>query len=252
MSDVTIEEEASGPVLTNGSLTVAVHLNKGTFSIIDAGSGRAVFTYAATAVSLSSGPTFTSRGVGFASEGSAPVEDRLRRGVSVTLQRESEEQEPALRLTIALYKDHPFAVIHAELANSGPAAVKVAAFHVLDGGVVDLGSSPGSWRFYKHGWQSWSPTLVLDCSGEDITTAAPVIDPSTQPEARDGLFVSDLMTAIVSTESKRGLVAGFITTANQLSQLRARPRAAHGDGFVLCRWHHSPGRRPAIVRETAA
>ena len=220
VSDVTLEEEASGPVLTNGSLTVAVHLNKGTFSIIDAGSGRAVVTNAATAVVLSSGPTFTSRGTGFASEWSTPVEARLGRGLSITLQRESEEQEPALRLTIALFQDHPFAVIHTELVNSGPAAVRVVAFHVFDAGLVDLGSPAASWRFYKQGWQSWSPTLVLDCSGEDIATAAPVIDPGTQPEARDGLFVSELMTAIVSTESKRGLVAGFITTADQLSQLR--------------------------------
>lgn len=220
MSEVRIAEDPSGAALTNGSLTVSVHLNKGTFSIIDARGGRAVVTDAATAVSLSSGRTFTSRGVGFASEGSAPVEDRLGRGLSVTLQRESEEQEPALRLTMALYEDHPFAVIQAELVNTGPSALRVEVFQVLGGGAIDLGPPPSTWRFYKHGWQSWSPTLVLDCVGEDVPLGTPVIAPGTQPEARDRLFVSELMTAIFSSESKRGLVAGFITTADQLSQLR--------------------------------
>jgi len=220
MSEVRITEDASGAALTNGRLTVAVHLNKGVFSIIEAGSGRAVVTNAATAVSLSSGRTLTSRGARFVSEGSTPVENRLGRGLSVTLQRESEEPEPVLRLTIALYEDHPFAVIQAELINTGPSALRVGVFQVLDDAAIDLGAPPSTWRFYKQGWQSWSPTLVLDCAGEDVPMAAPVIAPGAQPEARGGLFVSELMTAIFSSESKRGLVAGFITTADQLSQLR--------------------------------
>ena len=49
--------------------------------------------------------------------------------------------------------------------------------------------------------------------------AAPVIAPGTQPEAKEGRFVSEMMTAIVSPESGQGVVAGFVTTGEQMSQV---------------------------------
>jgi len=219
MPEVTLAEGESGPVLSNGSLTVAVHLNKGTFSLSAERSGRAVLTDAATAVSIASGPAFSSRGAGLTSEGSAPADDVFGRGISLLLRREGGDHEPEVLLKVALYEERPFAVLHAEMVNVAPARMQVAAFHVLDGAKLHLGSPPSSWRLYKHGWQSWSPTLVLDCAGEDEPAAAPVIAPGTQPQARDGRFVSEMMTAAVSPQTGRGLVAGFITTADQFSQL---------------------------------
>ena len=74
-------------------------------------------------------------------------------------------------------------------------------------------------RFYKNGWQSWSPTLVLDCAGEDVDATPPVIAPGTRPAAVDGRFVSDMMTAIVEPQSNNGVVAGFVSNADQFSHL---------------------------------
>jgi len=239
MPDLVLTDGDSGPVLSNSALTVSVHLNKGTFAIEDHETGRMVISDAAVAVSLSAGRTFSSRGVGWDSEGSTPVEHALGRGLSLRLRRESDEHEPELLLTISLYEDHPFAVIQAEMVNTGAAKMQVAAFHMLDGANVDLGSPAASWRFYKHGWQSWSPTLVLDCSGEDVPLAAPVIAPGTQPEGRSGRFVSEMMTAVVSAKTGRGLVAGFITTADQFSQLwldresQALTAALYADGIAV-------------------
>ncbi len=239
MSEVTLTDGESGPVLSNSSLTVAVHLNKGTFSLSDERIGHTVLTDAATAVSIASGPAFSSRGAGLTIEGSAPIDDVFGRGHSLLLRREGDDHEPAVLLTIALYEDHPFAVIQAELLNAGPTKVRVAAFHVIDGAMVDFGSASTSWRFYKHGWQSWSPTLGLDCASEDIPMAAPVNAPGSQPEARNDRFSSELMTAIVSPETGRGLVAGFITTADQFSQLwldrdpQTLTAASYADGIAV-------------------
>lgn len=219
MSDPTLTEGESGPLLSNDWISVAVHLNKGTLSLVDHATTRAVISDAAVTLSLSSGPTFSSRGAGWERDGVTPREDVLGRGLSLRLRREGDEHEPALLLSIVLYEDHPFAVFDAELANTSAAKLKVAAFHLLDGAKIDLGFPAATWGFYKHGWQSWSPALVLDCAGEDVPLAAPVVAPGTQPEARHGRFVSEMMTAVVSSETGRGLVAGFITTADQLSQL---------------------------------
>ena len=239
MTEVTLTEAESGPVLSNGTLTVTVHLNRGTFSVVDETTGRAAIADAAVAVLLSPGLSFSSRGAGFESEGAAPIDDALGRGISLLLRRDGDEHEPALLLTIALYDGYPFVVTQAELLNTGPAKMQILAFHVLDSARLDLGSPPSSWRFYKHGWQSWSPTLVLDCSGGDVLLASPVIAPHTEPEARDGRFVSELMTAIASPETGHGLVAGFITTADQFSQLwldrepQTLAAASYADGVAV-------------------
>ncbi len=239
MPEVSLSEGESGPVLSNTGLEVVVHLNRGTFSLVDKAEDRAVIADAAVAVSLSTGRAFSSRGAGLTSGGATPVNDALGRGVALLLRREGDDHEPAVLLTIALYEEHPFALIQVELLNAGPAKVQVATFHVLKGAELDLGSAPTSWRFYKHGWQSWSPTLVLDCSEEDIPAAPPVVGPGTKPGARDGRFSSDLMTAIVSPETGHGLVAGFVTTADQLSQLwfdrepRTLTAASYADGVSV-------------------
>jgi alpha-galactosidase len=125
----------------------------------------------------------------------------------------------SLRILITLYRSTPYAVIECELRNDGATPIQVAKFDVMQGGLVNLGSPRLTWRFYKHGWQSWSPTLVLDCSGEDIPMAAPVIAPGIRPEEREGRFASEMMTAIVSPSSGQGIVAGFITAVDQMSQL---------------------------------
>jgi alpha-galactosidase len=197
-----------------------VDVSKGTFSVIDGTSGRAALAGAATAVELSDGRTVSSRDSGFASESDSSIDDQLGRGRALVLTGKAAHGEPELRLTIALYEEQPFAVMQSELVNSEPAApVQVLAFRVLEGGRADLASAPETWRFYRHGWQSWSPTLLLDCAAEDIPMAAPVIGPRTQPAARAGRFVSEMMTAVVSPLSERGVVAGFVTTGEQMSQV---------------------------------
>ncbi|MEX0682721.1 MAG: alpha-galactosidase [Dehalococcoidia bacterium] len=239
MSEVRVEQTGHGPAITNGQITVRVHLNKGAFDVLDA-TGRAVITDAAVSVSITDGPTFTTRGAGLEFSGPDDVDDTQGEGIALMLVRVADEQEPDLSFTITLYKNHPFAIIQGTVQNTSPAPVRVRAFHPLDAGRVDLGAPMTTCRFYKQGWQSWSPTLVLDCT-EDVPMSPPVIGPGTQPAPREGRFTSDLVTAVVDPASGRGVVAGFISTADQFSQLwldRDPPEfnaASHADAIEVAR-----------------
>ena len=238
MPEVRLEETDRGPALVSERLRISVHLNKGTFGITDA-SNRTPIRDAAASVLIADGPAFTTRGNGLLFEGSLAVDDAHGKGLSVLLRRERDESEPEVVLTLTLYEDHPFALAGVELENDTPAPVRVAALHPLDGARLDFGAPAGAWRWYKHGWQSWSQTLVLPCSGEDMPLAPPVIGPGTQPEAIPGRFHSELMTAIVEPASDSGLVAGFVSTAEQMSQLwldresSALTAASYADGVTV-------------------
>jgi len=116
--------------------------------------------------------------------------------------------------------------------------VRVSAFRVLDGGRVDLGAARADWRFYKEGWQDWSPALVLPVSGEDVYMSPPVIAPATRPEQKEGRFLSELMT-VVAAPSGAALLAGFTSAAAQFSQVwldrdqGALTAASYADGIAV-------------------
>lgn len=218
MPDVTLSESAEGPRLSNGVVEITAHLNKGVFSIrrLDR---TAALADAAFSASVKGGPSFTSRGAGLTFEGSEPVDDVHGHGLAIILEREADEGEPELSLTLTMYEDQPFAVLQLDTENRAPGPLRVLALRPLDAATLEAGRPDASLRFYKHGWQSWSPTLVLDCSDDDPVMSPPVIGPGTQPPARPGRFLSELVTAVAEPDSGRGVVAGFISTADQLSQL---------------------------------
>ena len=208
MPEVRLEEGERGPALANEWLRLAVDLEAGTFSIADAG-GEAM-PEAWTGVVLADGEALSSRRAGFEEAGEDAVEDAQGKGRALTLRRHGGAGEPELALTVTLYEERPFAALQSRLTNGGGAPLRVQAFHVLHGRLP-----PGKRRFYKHGWQSWSPTLVLGGDEEDIAPFAPVID-ATAARA-EGALVSDLVASVYG--ENRTLTAGFVSTAEQLSQV---------------------------------
>ncbi len=239
MPDVRVEDGEHGPALDNGVLRIEVNLNKGTFDVIDLRAARTVLRDAAASVVLRDGPTFSSRGEGLEYAGPSEARDSHGRGLSLTLIRETDEDEPELSLTLTLHEDSPYAIAQTQLHNTTPSTLRVQAFHLLDGATLDVGAPGDALRFYKHGWQSWSPTVVLSCWGEDEPASPPVIGPGTQPPPLPGRFVSDLVTVIVEPHSGYGLVAGFVSAADQFSHLwfdrdsAAVSAASHADGIEL-------------------
>ncbi|TMB99824.1 MAG: alpha-galactosidase [Chloroflexi bacterium] len=220
MSEVVVQEGDRGPVISNGLVRVAVHANRGTFSIESLADALvARLDDASVSLAVSNQRGYSTRGIGFIEEGTMPVSDAQGRGTALRLRREAEEHEPELAVTIALYEGCPFAVIQADAANSTSAPLRVDAFHVVDSAVVVLPSPAEGWRFYKEGWQSWSPSLVLAVSGEDVHMAPPVAGSGVGTAPAPGRFRSETVGAIADPAGGEGLVAGFISTADQLAQV---------------------------------
>lgn len=218
MPEAHFEETDLGPALDNGLLRVQAYAQKGTFDVVDLVSGRTVLAGAGVAVSLRDGPSFRSRGDAFEFSGTKEVNDAHGHGVTMILLRETDlDDEPELSAVITLYDGHPYAIIRAEVQNLLPAAIRVQSLTPLDGAVLDVGAPAETLAFYKHGWQSWSPTVVLSCAGEDIPVSPPVSAQGTQPPPTPGRFVSDLVAAVVDPQTDYGVVAGFLTTADQFS-----------------------------------
>ncbi len=238
MSSVRVAESAGVLELSNGHVSIEVELDAGTFSIADIQSGRTMVANAASSAVLADGSSLSSRSAGFVSEGTEQVKDRHGEGVTLRL-RSRETPGGGLSLDLTLYDDHPFAVLRSRITNTSADALHVQAFHVLDGARLELGGMPQEWRFYKEGWQNWSPALVLPCSGEDIYMAPPVVGPATQPAAQAGRFLSEMVTAIASPHGGQAITAGFVSTADQFSQVwlereaQSLTAASYADGIEL-------------------
>jgi len=217
MPDVRSVAGQDGPVLENAWLRLAVHLDEGAFSL-GAVDGDTTIASASTGVVLGDGTGLTSRGAGFEVADERAVEDAHGRGRVLTLRRR-DEGGPELSLTLTLYDAQPWLALRSRLLNRGGEPLPVQAFRVLEGGGLRLGGEPRGWRFYKQGWQNWSPTLVLSCDGEDLAISPPVAAPSTRPPAGEGRFLSELVTALHDPTTDRTLTAGFVTAADQLSQV---------------------------------
>ncbi|MBI1885956.1 MAG: galactokinase [Chloroflexi bacterium] len=161
------------------------------------------------------------------------------RGRVVRLRRRGGGGEPALTLDVALYENRPFTVLQSHLDNATGRPVNVQAFHVMHGGPLRIGPKPRAWRFYKHGWQNWSPTLVLGCDGEDLDVRPPVAGPATRPPRKRGRFLSELVTAVFDPTTGLGVTTGFISAADQLSQVwldrgrRTLTAASYADGVQV-------------------
>jgi alpha-galactosidase len=220
MPEVRHHRAPDGPVLENGALRLAVRLDEGAFSLGHVDSHDEVVPTAGTGVLLADGVSLASRGAGFDVEGVQPVEDGHSRGTALTLRRRAAGGEPHLDLTLTLYEEQPFVLLRSLLTNTTGRPLRVQAFHVLHAGPLPH-AQPGDWRFYKHGWQSFSPSLILSPDDDDIPPFSPVVDPATRPQGQ-GLLVSELVASLHQPASGWTITAGFVSTADQLSQVWLR------------------------------
>ncbi|MDO8611489.1 MAG: alpha-galactosidase [Dehalococcoidia bacterium] len=213
MPEVRLLDGPGGPVLENGRVRLAVRLDQGTFSLGPA-HGDAVIPSAWTEAVLGDGTAIASRGTGFEVAGERAVEDAQGRGRTLTLRRRAAPGEPGAALDVTLYEEQPFVALQSHLTNAAGTPLTVQAFHVVRTGRV---ASGGGWRFYRHGWQSWSPTLTLSTDEDDIPAFPPLVDPETRPH--EGRLVSELVSCLHHGPSAQTITAGFLTAADQLSQV---------------------------------
>ena len=114
-----------------------------------------------------------------------------------------------------------------EVTNVGDQPVQVDELRVLDlsagDGALELGAPARYWSVYQNGWQSWSPTFArhadngtyVDPQNEDYRLKH-------QPHTPAKGISSEWVTVIAprSSLSRINLLAGFITLADQLAEVR--------------------------------
>jgi alpha-galactosidase len=132
-------------------------------------------------------------------------------------------EHEGLTLSSRIEKIRGDAVVHAMVTNRGRDAVR------LDSVCFDLPSgfscdTPA--RFFKHGYQSWSssyPVAVGMRLGarvrEDLAARLAHQSEITRPAETPENAISELFTIIESSSSSDRLLAGFIGSANQLTNL---------------------------------
>lgn len=137
-----------------------------------------------------------------------------------------------------------------EIANTGSDEVPLDGFDVLavhsdQGGVCDLGTPVAEWSFYQNGWQSWTPTFARRADDGYTDPATPDYRRMHQPHwdpARSDDLGSEWVTVIkpqTPNSKSQALLLGFVTTKDQLSEIRMAPDGAnliarcHLDGAIL-------------------
>ncbi len=111
----------------------------------------------------------------------------------------------------------------------------VLAVTASEGGALALGSPPRHWRFYQNGWQSWSPAFArrvddgtyLELGGDDYRAKH-------LPHGRLGRQLASEWVTVISSQQD-SLLLGFVTTADQLSEIRLRlDRKGHFAALTAC------------------
>ncbi|MEX2225325.1 MAG: glycoside hydrolase family 36 protein [Dehalococcoidia bacterium] len=151
-----------------------------------------------------------------------PYADELGEGKRLTLIARVARRGVTLRREVVLYDAYPFAVTRVGLKNESAAPLPLDGLYVFTTGEgrgrLRLSSKPDDWRIYRHGWQSWSPTMSLGGGEVDVRSRPPVLSPEEPPD-KPGQFASDDVGALYDPASGRSLLAGAVTAREALTQV---------------------------------
>lgn len=129
-----------------------------------------------------------------------------------------------LRWVLRLYDERPFLLLRLEAANRGRESIRLDSFTLLAGTAFPaLAGEPSG--FFVAGWHDWVFTGFRGARQRSVRSAlAPLtgpmhFDPALPTGRRPGEFWSSGWGVLVGRE--QGLVAGFVTQADQFGRVRA-------------------------------
>jgi alpha-galactosidase len=224
----------NGPWLQNAWLRVESRTNDASISPVALAGGFRPAERALAHVELVDAPPLL---FGRAEYDLAVHEDTLGRGRRLTLTHRDARRGVVLHRELVLYDAHPYCVTRVGLTNESGAPIRIAALHAFSTppagrGRLQLRSRPEDWRLYRHGWQSWSPTMSLGGADRDLQSAPSVLAPE-QPEREPGRFASDDVAVLYDPSAQRSLLAGAITARDLLTQVFVDAPARHVDARCL-------------------
>jgi alpha-galactosidase len=227
-------EASRGRLRLSGSgTTVDVGLTDGALSIAR---GRSIVLHAMTArAALEDGETFSSAGGPWELVGRPRrFEDAHGAGVRAMVHSAGGAMARLL-LEVCVYDQQPFAMLRLALENASRNTPRVRSLALGTEGAGGLAfTSPAArWRWFRHGWQSWTPTLPISGGQQDIDVRPPVNAPVAPPRGR-GELASEEVAALLDPATGQTLLLGFVTARRQWTQIRlhGRQRAVEALAFA--------------------
>ncbi len=217
-----------GPVVGNRYLEVRCDLPAGTFSIANRATGLPSLARCSSVVELGEplSLTLSTADAGFRRDFDVEqMRDEHGSGRLLTLSAVPAAGHPELRLFVTVYDEHPFVLLQSELSNTTGRPLSVGSLAVLKTASsgrarLRMGSRASRWRFYRQGWQSWSPVRSLSAREEDLFAVATVLGPYPPTQQGPGRFAAEELGLLHDAGSGASLLAGFITVRDRVSQVR--------------------------------
>jgi alpha-galactosidase len=156
-------------------------------------------------------------------ESAGPVDTPIGPATRLRL-RAATDAAVELELELDVSEHEPGVVARLIARNAGDAPLAVESLELECTG-IELPGDPSSLRFYRMGYQSWSPAARLPLRGRDARPRPGVLGrmhfgPYT-PRARRGQHVSDFATT-VGAEGEQRLTLGFLSHHVSLTHVAAR------------------------------
>ena len=223
----------TGPWLQNDHLRIETRLEDGSLSPFAVATGFRPAERVLAYVSVVDGPPVS---FGRCEYDVRPHEDRIGSGRVIEL-RSRDRRGLILRREVALYDGQPFAVTRVGITNEGSAPLRLGMLHAFttpEGGRgrLRLDAAPGVMRIYRHGWQSWSPTMSLAGNAMDLRSPPTVLGPE-PPATEPGRFACDDVGVLHDPAAGRALLAGAVSARDFLSQVYVDVPARHVDARSL-------------------
>lgn len=210
----------NGPWLQNDWLRIETRQDDGSVSLVALSGGFRPTERAVASIDLADG---TALAFGRCDYDVRPHSDALGAGRALTLTSRDVRTGATLRREIVLYDGHPFAVLRVGVTNERRDLMRLGTMHAFTTpdagrGKLQPQAKPADLRIYRHGWQSWSPTMSFGGTQMDVQSAPPILSPE-QPQREPGRFTSDDVGVLYDPELDRSLLAGAVSARDMLTQV---------------------------------
>ncbi len=234
---LSIETSGGGIAVEAARVRATFALDDGTFTIEDPAGVWPRLDSVTVGVQLAGGPELSSADVGWTIE-EQPVRVENAHGIGTRVSLSSEvEHGLRLRIEMCVFHKRSEVTLRVGVENRGANQRQIAEivpFSYQGARSSAVLRPPASrWRWYRHGWQSWSPSLSLAAGQRDLELRPPVLVPA-PVGLRRGELASNEVAVLLDGESGRSLLVGFVSAWRQWAQvqLNASAHALRAGGFA--------------------